>query len=360
PKSDNVAWNYTTIQREIHLRGLSKQRLPVWLDLVEAQRSDSDTPAVAPVACCKSCVQEGIEYAHTLGEAARGGISAVFQPLQRDDIQQYSFNYLIGLLYKQTVGHKVFPVHFNVDPSSGMDTSNSHTSVYAYCTRNRTGSLTLVVVNGDQDGATNVTIKLMTRSLSSPVELFLLTVQDGQPMVNNHPLEQPGTPLPQPDPVRAVTTLTHGVSFYVPAQAILFAVVPGVQVRECRNDNLPQRKKLPREMLQHDRTSTDMLLEHLIGELLEKAPLESVQRRMRRSLLMNDRSSAKSTFGGEKKKRFLARFANAPQADNLAESLSEVLADAQPVQETTERTARGTRQTQAYKRQQRRIRKKEK
>ncbi|XP_035894482.1 uncharacterized protein LOC118504293 [Anopheles stephensi] len=368
PKSDRAAWNYTTIQREIHLRGLSKQRLPVWLDLVEEKRSEPELSAAAPAACCQACVREGMEYARTLGEAARGGISAVFQPLRRDDIQQYSFNYLIGLLYKQTVGHKVFPVQFNVDPSITLDTSSSssssssHTSVYAYCTRNRTGSLTLVVVNGDQDGAAaNVTIKLMTRSLSSPVELFLLTVQDGQPMVNNRPLEQPNTDhQPQPDPVRAVTTLTHGVSFYVPAQAILFAVVPGVQVRECRNDVLPQRKKLPREMILPDRTSTDLLLEHLIGELLEKVPLESVKRRVRRSLLMNDRPATRTPFGGEKRKRFLARFANAPQSDSLAESLSEVLADPQPVQATSERAARGPRQTQAYKRQQRRIRQKEK
>ncbi|XP_050068330.1 uncharacterized protein LOC126556844 [Anopheles maculipalpis] len=357
PQSDHTAWNYTTIQREIHLRGLLKHRLPVWLDIVEEQRTKLDSLAEVPVTCCKSCVQEGIVYARTLGEAARGGISAVFQPLQRDDIQQYSLNYLIGLLYKRTVGHKVFPVNFNVSPSSGMDTISSHTSVYAYCTRNRTGSLTLVVVNGDQDGATNVTIKLLTRSLSSPVELFLLTVQDGQPMVNNRPLEQPTTSQPQPEPVRAVTTLTHGVSFYVPAQSILFAVVPGVQIRECRNDILPQRKKLPREMMpQHDRTSTDLLLEHLIGELLEKTPLEGVERRVRRSLLTNDPPARRN----EKRKRFLARFANAPQADSLAESLSEVLADAQSAPETTERTARGPRQTQAYKRQQRRIRQKEK
>ncbi|XP_053659740.1 uncharacterized protein LOC128708786 [Anopheles marshallii] len=350
PQCDSASWNYTSLQREIHLRGLSKQRLPIWLDLAGEQRTEPDTSAVA---CCKSCVQNGLDYARTLGEAARGGISAVFQPLLRYDIQQYTFNYLVGLLYKQTVGHKVFPVQFSMDPS-GTDTD--HMSVYAYCTRNRTGSLTLVVVNGEQDGATNVTIKLMTRSLSSPVELYLLTVQDGQPMVNNRPL-QVGTTLAQPEPVRAVTTLAQGVSFYVPAEAILFAVVPGVQIRECRNDVLPHRKKLPRE-LQHDRTSADMLLEHLIGELVEKASTTAVQRK-RRSLLMSDRP-ARAIFGGEKRKRFHGRYANAPQDDSLTESLSQVLAEAQPTVETTERTARGPRQTQAYKRQQRRMRKKEK
>uniref|UniRef100_A0A182VS35 Heparanase n=1 Tax=Anopheles minimus TaxID=112268 RepID=A0A182VS35_9DIPT len=356
PQYDSAAWNYTSLQREIHLRGLSKQRLPIWLDLVGEQQPNpmARTNMHQTVGSCgKSCVQDGLEYARTLGEAARGGISAVFQPLRRNDIQQYTFNYLIALLYKQTVGHKVFPVQFPMD-SSDMDTIRM--SVYSYCTRNRTGSLTLVLVNGEQDGATNVTIKLMTRSLSSPVELYLLTVQDGQPTVNNQPLEA-GTPLPHPDPVKAVTTLTHGVSFYVPSEAILFAVVPGVQIRECRNDVLPQRKKLPRE-LQPDRTSADMLLEHLIGELVEKTPQTNLQRE-RRSIMMNDRP-ARANFAGEKRKRFHGRLFNAPQTDSLTESLSEVLADAAPALEPTERTARGPRQTQAYKRQQRRIRQKEK
>ncbi|XP_049281490.1 uncharacterized protein LOC125762907 [Anopheles funestus] len=353
--TDGAAWNYTSLQREIHLRGLSKQRLPIWLDLVEEQQTAVDGAKAhrAPGTCCKSCVQDGLEYARTLGEAARGGISAVFQSLQRDDIQQYTFNYLVALLYKQTVGHKVFPVHFNMDPSNE---NTSPMSVYAYCTRNRTGSLTLMVVNDEHDGATNVTIQLMTRSLSSPVELYLLTVQDGQPMVNNRPLEV-SSELLQPEPVRAVTTLTHGVSFYVPAEAILFAVVPGVQIRECRHDELPQRKKLSRE-LQNDRTSADMLLEHLIGELVEKESHPSLQRK-RRSLLLNERP-ARAIFGGEKRKRFHGRFVNTAQDDSLTESLSEVLADPQPPLEPTERTARGTRQTQAYKRQQRRRQNKEK
>uniref|UniRef100_A0A182JU12 Heparanase n=1 Tax=Anopheles christyi TaxID=43041 RepID=A0A182JU12_9DIPT len=358
PRYDSAVWNYTSLQRDIHLRGLSKQRLPIWLDLVaEQQRTDLEASAEARTSsnsptCCKTCIQEGLDYARTLGEAARGGISAVFQPLQRDDIQQYSLNYLVALLYKQTVGHKVFPVSFNVVPPTE---ETRLTSVYAYCTRNRTGSLTLVVVNGAQDGATNATIKLMTRSLSSPVELFLLSVQDGQPMVNNLPMEYTTTTtLPLLQPVKAVTTLTNGVSFYVPSQSILFAVVPGVQLRECRSNTLPERKKFPRE-LQHDRTSTDLLLEGLIGELLEKAPLDTLARR-RRSVGV-DKPALKAN---KKWKRFHARFTDAPQSDDLAKSLSEVLAGTQSTVSPTERTARGPRQTQAYKRQQRRIRKKEK
>uniref|UniRef100_A0A182HZ52 Heparanase n=1 Tax=Anopheles arabiensis TaxID=7173 RepID=A0A182HZ52_ANOAR len=358
PRYDSAAWNYTTLQRDIHLRGLSKQRLPIWLDLVaDYNRSEveasADTESTAAPTCCKSCVQEGLDYARTLGEAARGGISAVFQPLQRDDIQQYSLHYLISALYKQTVGHKVFPVHFNLLPAGEEP---GQTSVYAYCTRNRTGSLTLVLVNGEEEGATNATIKLLTRSLSSPVELFLLSVQDGQPMVNNLPLDATATTTPPSiEPVKAVTTLTHGVSFYVPAQTILFAVIPGVQVRECRNDALPERKKLPRE-LQHDRTSTDLLLEELIGELLANVPRDTLQRR-RRSLGEQDKPTIKAN---KKWKRFHARFTDASQSDGLAESLSAVLADAQSTVGPTERTARGPRQTQAYKRQQRRIRNKEK
>uniref|UniRef100_A0A182NSK5 Heparanase n=1 Tax=Anopheles dirus TaxID=7168 RepID=A0A182NSK5_9DIPT len=352
PPSGNAAWNYTSVQRDVHLRGLSKQRVPVWLDLVADRRADvpDDSPLESTVACCGACLRDGLEYARTLGEAARGGISAVFKPLQRNNIHRYSLNYLIALLYKQTVGHKVFPaVHQGHDPAVE---ATSRTSVYAYCTRNRTGSLTLVVVNGDELGATNATIKLMTRASSSPVELFLVTVQDGQPMVNNRPLEP--NALPQLEPVTAVTTLSHGISFYVPAQTILFAVVPGVQVRECRTDAVPSpRKKLPRELL-HDRTSTDLLLEDLISELVEKAPPRTLQRK-RRSL------AAPAFAGAEKRKRFHARLAHAPQDGGLAESLSGVLEEAQLAPEQpTERTARGPRQTQAYKRQQRRIRKKEK
>ena len=348
PRYDSAAWNYTTLQRDIHLRGLSKQRLSIWLDLVaDYNRSEveasADTESTGAPTCCKSCVQEGLDYARTLGEAARGGISAVFQPLQRDDIQQYSLHYLISALYKQTVGHKVFPVHFNLLP---VGEEPGQTSVYAYCTRNRTGSLTLVLVNGEEEGATNATIKLLTRSLSSPVELFLLSVQDGQPMVNNLPLDATATTTPPSiEPVKAVTTLTHGVSFYVPAQTILFAVIPGVQVRECRNDALPERKKLSRE-LQHDRTSTDLLLEELIGELLANAPRDTLQRR-RRSLGEQDKPTIKAN---KKWKRFHARFTDASQSDGLAESLSAVLADAQSTVGPTERTARGPRQTQAYKR----------
>uniref|UniRef100_A0A182QYJ1 Heparanase n=1 Tax=Anopheles farauti TaxID=69004 RepID=A0A182QYJ1_9DIPT len=352
-QNDDIPWNYTSIQQDIHLRGLSKHRVPVWLDLVPQYHTNDavqDSTLENAVACCSTCLREGLEYARALGEAARGGISVVFKPLQRKNIHRYTLNYLIALLYKQTVGYKVFPV-LRQSLANPMVESTSHTSVYAYCTRNRTGSLTLVVVNADEAGATNATIKLMTRASSSPVELFLVSVQDGQPMVNNRPLE-PNT-LPELEPVTAVTTLSHGVSFYVPAQTILFAVVPGVQVRECRTDAMVPRKKLSRELL-HDRTSTDLLLEELISELAEKAQLHTLQRK-RRSL---DRAP----FGGsEKRKRFRARLAHAPQDGSLTESLSGVLEETQPAPEKpTERTARGPRQTQAYKRQQRRIRMKEK
>ncbi|KFB44151.1 AGAP012974-PA-like protein [Anopheles sinensis] len=337
PLYGESAWNSSSLQREAHLRGLYRQRLPLWLDLVD-QRDEEPQPKTS---CDDRCLKEGLEYARTLGEAARGGVSTVFKPVHRGSIQQYTLDYLTALLYKRTVGNKVFSVQQQQQPDA------SRTSVYAYCTRNVSGSVTLVVVNEEETDAINATIRLTTRALSSPVELFLVGVQNGQPTVNNRAFTD-GSTVPELVPVTAVTTLSNGVSFYVPAQTILFATVPGVQVRECRNMHLPAWRKpaLPRELI-NDPTSTDVLLQELIGALLEQAPLEPLQRKRR-------------SVATEKRKRFLARFPGAAQDGDLAESLAQALSGAQPEPAPTERSARGPRQTQAYKRQQRRVRQKEK
>uniref|UniRef100_A0A182JKZ5 Heparanase n=1 Tax=Anopheles atroparvus TaxID=41427 RepID=A0A182JKZ5_ANOAO len=353
PLFGESSWNYSTLQREVHLRGLSKQRPPLWLDLQDQRDEDAHHKQAS---CDERCLREGLEYARILGEAARGGVSAVFKPVHRGAIQQYTLDYLTALLYKRTVGNRVFPVQQGPQDATG----GRGTSVYAYCTRNVTGSVTLVVVNEGESEATNATIKLTTRALSSPVELFLVSVHNGQPMVNNRAFPD-GSTAPELVPVTAVTTLANGVSFYVPAQTILFAIVPGVQVRECRTNVVPSPKRRPEapETSPHEpayyATSTDVLLQELIGALLEQSSLEPLQRK-RRAVPPRATLAAAS----EKRKRFLARFAGTPPDGDLAEGLAQALAGAQPEPAPTERSARGPRQTQAYKRQQRRVRQKEK
>ncbi|XP_058117369.1 uncharacterized protein LOC131284611 [Anopheles ziemanni] len=336
PLYGESTWNSSSLQREAHLRGLYRQRLPLWLDLVDQRKEEPQQK----IPCDDRCLKEGLEYARTLGEAARGGVSTVFKPVHRSSIQQYTLDYLTALLYKRTVGNKVFSVQ-------QQQPDVSRTSIYAYCTRNVSGSVTLVVVNEEETDAINATIRLTTRALSSSVELFLVSVQNGLPMVNNRAFTD-GSTVPELEPVTAVTTLSNGVSFYVPAQTILFATVPDVQVRECRNIHLPTLRKsvLSRDLI-NDPTSTDVLLQELIGALLEHAPLEPLQRRRRSAVT-------------EKRKRFLSRFSGAAQDGDLAESLAQALSGAQPEPSPTERSVRGPRQTQAYKRQQRRVRQKEK
>ncbi|XP_052863415.1 uncharacterized protein LOC128270053 [Anopheles cruzii] len=348
-QEEGSAWNHTTLLREINLRGLAgRHRVPIWLDLITPR--DADRNAVRSTSgCCGMCLREGLEYARFLGEAARSGVSAVFKSLHRHDIQQYTLSYVVALLHRRTIGRKVFSVQHRLTVGDRGSPTPCRTSVYAYCARNHTGSLTVVIVNEDTVGeAANVTINLQTRALTSPVELYLVNVQSGQAMVNNRAFDDANDP--PVSPVTAVTSLTNGATFYVPAQSILYAILPGVQVRECRNDH-PSDDREHLRSPSDDRTSADALLQDLIGDVVSNVPLEPLQRRRRWA--GNDLMELPASG---RQKRFPSRIAGPPQDSDPAESL------AQANEETASpgRSARGPRQTQGYKRQQRRLRQKEK
>ncbi|XP_058055725.1 uncharacterized protein LOC131207133 [Anopheles bellator] len=349
PEDEGATWNHTTLLREINLRGLAgRHRVPIWLDLIAPR--DADLYAVRSTSdCCGMCLREGLEYARFLGEAARGGVSAVFKSLHRHDIQQYTLSYVVALLHRRTIGRKVFSVQHRLTVGDRGSSTPCRTSVYAYCARNQTGSLTVVIVNEDSAGeAANVTINLQTRALTSPVELYLVNVQSGQAMVNNRAFDDANNP--PVSPVTAVTSLMNGATFYVPAQSILYATLPGVQVRECRNDH-PSDDREHLRSRSDDRTSADALLQDLIGDVVSNVPLEPLQRRRRWA--GNDLMELPANG---RQKRFPSRIAGPPQDSDPAESLAQANEETSP----SGRSARGPRQTQGYKRQQRRLRQKEK
>ncbi|XP_035772756.1 uncharacterized protein LOC118456262 [Anopheles albimanus] len=374
---DGAAWNATSLLRDIRVRGLSGQRrVPIWLDLTDEDTARAEINALGSSSCSSGCLRAGLAYARTLGEAARGGASAVFRPLHREDLRSPTLPYLIALLHKRTVGRKVF----SVQPSKQAATDQ--TSLYAYCGRNRnaTGALTVVIVNENPLEASNVTLRLsQTRTGSTPVELYLVNVQAGQPMINNRaPQADSGTGAPvRLHPVYATTSFRNGSSFYVPPASVLYAVLPGVQVRECHHDSVPstmykhgQQARRYREasLERHDtdRTSADALLQDLIGDIVENVPLEALQRRKRWAV--GETQTPKVL-----KKRFPLRFPDPPQSAALAKGPGAPGAKAENPG-AVEKAATGqlgeaarapgqsrkARQTQAYKRQQRRLRLKEK
>ncbi|ETN58561.1 hypothetical protein AND_009842 [Anopheles darlingi] len=374
---DGAAWNATSLLRDIRVRGLSGQRrAPIWLDLIDEEsdnkRKTGNSDLGSP-SCSNTCLREGLAYARTLGEAARGGANVVFKPLHRDDIRKPTLSYLIALLHKRTIGRKVFSVQ------TSKQAAADQTYLYAYCgrSRNATGALTVFIVNEDALEASNVTLRLsQTRAGSTPVELYLINVQHGQPMINNRTPQEDsdGTPV-RLHPVYATTSFRNGSSFYVPPESILYAVLPGVQVRECHHDIPSARYKKEQQSRRyreasledhHDRTSADVLLQDLIGDIVENVPLEALQRRKRWAVGEVETPKVH-------KKRFPLRFpgtsqsvaitnGHGPQGAKAEDSAAAEKVATDQLDETPGRKGqrRSARQTQAYKRQQRRLRLKEK
>ncbi|XP_039444358.1 uncharacterized protein LOC120424333 [Culex pipiens pallens] len=241
-----IAVSYEPIEGTSRLQQFVVQResssLPVWLDVKLPERRST-------VGCDQMCLLEGLRYATLLGDGARNGFSAIFKSLSRQEIQSYSFNYLVALLHRASVGTKVFDATQNTP---------ENVQLHAYCSSNGNGSLTLLAINHRPEDV-ELEIKLTSMQHSVEVHHFIATVRNGQILLNDqtHDFRKPLQPFAKIHP------LLKGLHLTMPAFSVGFWVIPSYNARDCYDDYQDLRAGLVKA--DHE-SSVHRLLQELIAE----------------------------------------------------------------------------------------------
>ncbi|XP_058812408.1 uncharacterized protein LOC131676970 [Topomyia yanbarensis] len=264
PSSDDLRLQEFVLQREAYIKGPARSHLPVWLD---AKLPSSLGPNGT---CEQTCLQEGLQYATLLGDAARNGFDAVFKSLTREEIQSYGLNYLIALLHRTTIGAKVFDVR---------QTPQEGTHIYAYCSRSGNGSITVMASNY-LPNAIEFDVKLFVKDHSADVQQYVLTVVDGQVLINDQVYEFESSP----EPLKKVQPLLKDFRLEMPAQSVGFWIIPNLSLRECYDDYQEMRYKYARSIDEVEST-VDQLLQELIAE---RAKQDITQFSRRKRSITND------------------------------------------------------------------------
>ncbi|CAD7090060.1 unnamed protein product [Hermetia illucens] len=96
--------NHMIDDRDLALRAILDRNLPAWL-LVPPNMLKNTKNAQN---CSAFCITKGLQWAQTLGDAARTGFSVVFKPLDKSDIIEPGFSFYNNWLFKRTIGEEVF------------------------------------------------------------------------------------------------------------------------------------------------------------------------------------------------------------------------------------------------------------
>ncbi|XP_055643760.1 uncharacterized protein LOC129779970 [Toxorhynchites rutilus septentrionalis] len=312
PSTDEHRLQHFVLQRESYLRGPSRSQLPVWLDV------KLPTTITPENSCDLTCLREGLQYATLLGDAARNGFEAVFKQITRAEVQAYSLSYLIALLHKNSIGTKVFDV---------PQTRNSeNVQIYAYCSDNSNGSLTLMAVNHLTEDIL-IGTKLITKQPSAEIQQFIISASNGQILLNGEPFDFDASL----EPVYKIQPVLKDFQLQLPALAIAFWIFPNLNLRECSEDYQELRTKFSRSISEQE-TAVEQLLQELIAERVTQ-DITQLSRRKRSTTTTNDGNIE----------------------DILINKLSRKLR-----KRKAQKSARKPRQTPNYRRRQRAVRKKEK
>ncbi|XP_058447319.1 uncharacterized protein LOC131427789 [Malaya genurostris] len=223
PSSKDLRLKEFVFQREAHIKGPARSHLPVWLDAkLPSNLGPNGT-------CDHTCLQEGLQYATLLGDAARNGFDSVFKSLSRDEVQYYGFNYLIALLHRSMVGSKVFDVR---------QSSKDGAQIYAYCSRSGNGSITVMATNHLAENV-EFDLTLLVKEPSADVHQYILSIVDGEYLINDEVYDFQTSPTP----VKKVHPLLKDFHLNLPAHSVGFWVIPNLKLRECYDDYQEMRYK---------------------------------------------------------------------------------------------------------------------
>lgn len=228
------------------LRTLLNGDAPVWLSLVQKSEADHKHPLTQ--------MKEGLNWAQTLGDAARNGFKVIYTPINKNTWYESSMSYYTTLLHKRIIGQTVFDTKI-------FNGNRYDTHFYAHCTKNMSGSFSIFGVNA-ADTVLDITAKLPFRSGTQFVEFILTVGVNGQVFLNGAEIIEPTVLTPM------ARSKLPGKSalLSMPAHSIVFWVFTGASIPECAStDEISFDIDRPEE-----KTSSEQLLQELILETVAR------------------------------------------------------------------------------------------
>lgn len=200
---DNLDDFFSSLNVDAALRTILNGDRPVWLSLLQ-KNTDPKNPLTQ--------MKLGLNWAQTLGDAARNGFKAIYTPIDKRTWYEPSMSYYTTLLHKRIMGQIVF--------DTKMFSGNRFDShFYAHCTKNMSGSFTIFGVNAG-DSALDISAKLPFRSGTQFVEFVLTVGLNGKVYLNGAEIVEPTvlTPIPRtkmPGKGALLSMPAHSIAFWV-------------------------------------------------------------------------------------------------------------------------------------------------
>lgn len=251
-------------------------KLPVWLSLSPQPATSAKTPEQSAL--------KGLNWAQTLGDAAKNGFKVVYQPIDKKEFLQPSLSYYISFLHKRIAGDKVF----NTRILNG-DRLSSH--FYTHCTKNMPGAFTVMGINmADKD--MKVAARVPSNSGTEFME-YILTVDKNNSKVqlNGEDIIEGSDLIPQMKWKRT----NKPAAFSLPPHSVGFWVFSMAELAECDVMDETPKEDLSKQLKRKPKTSSEQLLHQLIAESLDrdaknKNIIERDETMMTKDLIKSNRS----------------------------------------------------------------------
>lgn len=238
---------FSSFNMDPALRTLLNGDSPVWLSLLQKNRNADQTDPLTQM-------KQGLNWAQTLGDAARNGFKVIYTPISKKTWYEPSMSYYTTLLHKRIIGQTVFDTKM-------FNGNRFDTHFYSHCTKNMSGSFTIFGVNA-ADSALDITAKLPFRSGTQYVEFILTVGVNGKVYLNGAEIIEPTVLTPE---ARAKLP-GKGAVLSMPAHSVAFWVFTGAAIPECASV-----ETIEFDINRSDeKTSSERLLQQLILETVSK------------------------------------------------------------------------------------------
>lgn len=230
--------------------------------------------------CTQKCIENGINWAQTLGNTAKSGFKIIYTAIDKNDILNgNSLTYYVTKLYKQLMGETVFDTKI-------LNGDKKLLNFYTHCSKNLSGSFSVMGVN-PLDTKIQITTKMPTKFTGSEIRQYILSVTDetvrlNGDSINIHTMMEPFTKMKRPN---------RPITFLLPPKSIGFWVLPVANLKECLifndpidgdeyfdgimiNNNSNEKSLFNKnndiQRNQRQKTSSELLLQELIMETINR------------------------------------------------------------------------------------------
>ncbi|XP_058982868.1 uncharacterized protein LOC101898197 isoform X2 [Musca domestica] len=261
------------------LKVLFKEKVPVWLTLPENHNS-------LMMSMMDEELNEGLDWAQTMGDAAHGGFNTIFKHMSLSDLENPKFSFFVTALFKKIMGSRVF----DAKPLTGLFGRNN--KLYTHCANNVSGGLAFMVIN-KQEMTLTISVRSTTKLRDTELWKYALTMDDDRVLLNNKRVNINSTLLPE---IKRKSGQSS-VQLKTPGLSVTFFVLPNVNMEHCvfteieeeNISNEPESEEIEVEKVKRY-SSTDRLLKELIKEAARTPLGRNKKYRSRRSLdVVNER-----------------------------------------------------------------------